>query len=123
MTPPGRARQEVLSRFERGGIGTDRITFHPRRSRDEYMRGYNEIDISLDTFPYAGHTTSLDAMWMGVPVVSLYGNTCVSRGGLSQLSNLGLADRSTGRRVFVDRHAVRTICPALPNSAQGCATG
>jgi predicted O-linked N-acetylglucosamine transferase (SPINDLY family) len=97
MTPPGRARQEVLSRFERGGIGADRITFHPRRSRDEYMRGYNEIDISLDTFPYAGHTTSLDAMWMGVPVVSLYGDTCVSRGGLSQLSNLGLADLASDR--------------------------
>jgi len=46
----------------------------------------------LDTFPYNGHTTSLDAFWMGVPVVSLAGKTPVSRAGLSQLSNLGLRE-------------------------------
>jgi predicted O-linked N-acetylglucosamine transferase (SPINDLY family) len=46
----------------------------------------------LDPFPYNGHTTSLDALWMGVPVVSLAGKTRVSRGGLSILSNLGLPE-------------------------------
>jgi predicted O-linked N-acetylglucosamine transferase (SPINDLY family) len=50
------------------------------------------VDIVLDTFPYNGHTTSLDALWMGVPVVSLAGNAPVSRAGLSQLSNLGLPE-------------------------------
>ena len=43
----------------------------------------------LDTYPYNGHTTSLDALWMGVPVVSLAGESAVSRAGWSQLSNLG----------------------------------
>jgi predicted O-linked N-acetylglucosamine transferase (SPINDLY family) len=52
---------------------------------------YQRIDIVLDTFPYNGHTTSLDALWMGVPVVSLCGERPVSRAGLSQLSNLGLS--------------------------------
>lgn len=46
----------------------------------------------LDPFPYNGHTTSLDALWMGVPVVSLAGGPIVSRAGLSQLSNLGLQE-------------------------------
>ena len=46
----------------------------------------------MDTFPYNGHTTNLDALWMGVPVVSLAGKTPVSRAGLSQLTNLGLPD-------------------------------
>jgi predicted O-linked N-acetylglucosamine transferase (SPINDLY family) len=52
---------------------------------------YHQLDIVLDTFPYNGHTTSLDALWMGSPVVSLAGERPVSRGGLSQLSNLGLS--------------------------------
>jgi predicted O-linked N-acetylglucosamine transferase (SPINDLY family) len=46
----------------------------------------------LDPFPYGGHTTSLDAFWMGVPVISLAGAQIVSRAGLSQLSNLGLRE-------------------------------
>ena len=45
-----------------------------------------------DPFPYNGHTTSLDALWMGVPVVSLAGQRAVSRAGLSQLTNLGLPE-------------------------------
>jgi predicted O-linked N-acetylglucosamine transferase (SPINDLY family) len=48
--------------------------------------------VGLDTFPYNGHTTSLDSFWMGVPVVTLVGKTLVGRGGLSQLSNLGLTE-------------------------------
>ena len=44
----------------------------------------------LETLPYNGHTTSLDAFWMGVPVISLVGPTVVGRAGLSQLTNLGL---------------------------------
>jgi predicted O-linked N-acetylglucosamine transferase (SPINDLY family) len=53
---------------------------------------YHRVDIVLDTFPYNGHTTSLDALWMGVPVVSLAGKAPVSRAGLSQLTNLGLPE-------------------------------
>jgi predicted O-linked N-acetylglucosamine transferase (SPINDLY family) len=53
---------------------------------------YHQLDIVLDTFPYNGHTTSLDALWMGVPVVSLAREQPVSRGGYSQLSNLGLPE-------------------------------
>ena len=73
-------------------ISEDRIEFVDYRPRAEYLKHYDRIDICLDTFPYNGHTTSLDAMWMGVPVVSLCGNTAPSRGGFSQASNLNLIE-------------------------------
>src|ERR1700689_362610 len=58
----------------------------------EYFQLYHCIDVALDPFPYGGGTTTCDALWMGVPVVSLAGRTAVGRGGLSILSNVGLAD-------------------------------
>ena len=61
-------------------------------STAEYFRIYERMDVALDPFPYGGGTTTCDALWMGVPVVSLAGQTAVGRGGLSILSNLGLAD-------------------------------
>jgi protein O-GlcNAc transferase len=70
----------------------DRVDFSEFQPREKYLQIYNRIDLGLDTFPYNGHTTSLDSLWMGVPVVSLAGNTAVSRAGFSQASNLGLAD-------------------------------
>jgi predicted O-linked N-acetylglucosamine transferase (SPINDLY family) len=62
----------------------------------KYFEQYNQIDVALDPFPYAGGTTTCDALWMGVPVVSLTGKTAVSRGGLSILSNLGKPEWATG---------------------------
>ncbi len=58
----------------------------------EYFLTYEHIDIALDTFPFAGGTTTCDALWMGVPVISLAGQTSVGRGGVSILSNIGLPD-------------------------------
>ena len=50
------------------------------------------MDIYLDPFPHAGHTTSMDALWMGVPLITLAGRTAVGRGGVFLLANLGLQD-------------------------------
>jgi predicted O-linked N-acetylglucosamine transferase (SPINDLY family) len=69
-----------------------RVEFFELLPRREYLELYHRLDIVLDTFPYNGHTTSLDALWMGVPVVSLAGDAPVSRAGLSQLTNLGLPE-------------------------------
>ncbi len=88
----GYQRQQVLGALEQAGVATNRITFVANRPRHEYLQLYHEIDIGLDTFPYNGHTTSLDSFWMGVPVVTIVGQTAVGRGGLSQLSNLGLRE-------------------------------
>ncbi len=73
-------------------ISPDRITTTPRTSPQEYMCIYNRIDLALDTIPYNGHTTSLDAFWMGVPVITLVGKDAPARGGLSLLNNLQLPE-------------------------------
>ncbi len=70
----------------------DRVEFVQRQSRAKYLAFYNRIDIGLDTLPYNGHTTSLDSLWMGVPVVTMIGKTVVGCAGFSQLSNLGLRE-------------------------------
>jgi FkbM family methyltransferase len=85
-------RRRVLDGLVQHGIGAERIEFVSRKPHKEYLALYHQIDIGLDTFPYNGHTTSLDAFWMGVPVVTLVGKTVVGRAGLSQLSNLGLQE-------------------------------
>ncbi|WP_131989382.1 O-linked N-acetylglucosamine transferase, SPINDLY family protein [Chthoniobacter flavus] len=88
----GSQRQRTWDLFARHGISAERISFAEPRARTDYLKLYYDVDIVLDTFPYNGHTTSLDALWMGVPVVSLVGEVAVSRAGLSQLNNLGLPE-------------------------------
>jgi predicted O-linked N-acetylglucosamine transferase (SPINDLY family) len=90
--PKGRARDHVCSILRGGGVEPDRIDFVDRCGRPEYLRRYCNIDIGLEVFPYNGHTTSLDALWMGVPVVALAGETVVARAGLSQAMRLGLPE-------------------------------
>ena len=90
MAPPGRHRRRLLQRLAAQEIAEERIRFVEFRPRAEYLRSYHDIDLGLDTFPYNGHTTSLDSLWMGVPMITRVGRTCVGRGGLSQLFHLGL---------------------------------
>jgi predicted O-linked N-acetylglucosamine transferase (SPINDLY family) len=92
MSSPGSHRQRTVDLLAGEGMEAERIEFVEPRPRREYLGLYQQLDIVLDTFPYNGHTTSLDALWMGVPVVSLAGQQPVSRAGLSQLSNLGLPE-------------------------------
>ena len=88
----GKHRRQALDMLAEEGVGGDRVTFVAIRPRSQYLRYYHGIDIGLDTVPYNGHTTSLDAFWMGVPVVTLTGSTVVGRAGLCQLMNLGLPE-------------------------------
>ncbi|HEY8747812.1 MAG TPA: tetratricopeptide repeat protein, partial [Tepidisphaeraceae bacterium] len=88
----GTHRQRTLDEFAAAGVDVARIEFVGRVSPSQYFGQYNGIDIALDTFPYPGGTTTCDALWMGVPVVCLPGGTSISRGGLSVLSNVGLAE-------------------------------
>jgi predicted O-linked N-acetylglucosamine transferase (SPINDLY family) len=88
----GSHRQMLLDRLQRNGIEPGRVRFADFLPVDKYLELNQQIDIALDSFPYGGGTTTLDALWMGVPVISLAGKTAVGRGGLSILSNLGLAE-------------------------------
>jgi protein O-GlcNAc transferase len=92
MAPAGRHRRRLLERLEAKDITAKRVDFVEFRPRAEYLRTYHNIDFGLDTFPYNGHTTSLDGLWMGVPSVTRVGRTSVGRGGLSQLFHLDLLD-------------------------------
>jgi protein O-GlcNAc transferase len=90
LLAPRAARAGILVNFQNHGIGADRIEFVDRAVRTQYLATYHRIDIGLDTVPYNGHTTTLDSLWMGVPVITLVGDAPVGRAGWSQLSNLGL---------------------------------
>ena len=92
LAPAGDARKTTLDSFAAHGIDPVRVEFVEYQARLQYLSTYRSIDVCLDTFPYNGHTTSLDAFWMGVPVVTLVGATVVGRAGLSQATNLGLPE-------------------------------
>jgi predicted O-linked N-acetylglucosamine transferase (SPINDLY family) len=89
---PGSHRNELLDRFVSCGVASDRIEFVGRLPLLDYMARYRHVDIALDPFPFSGGTTSCDALWMGVPIVTLRGKTAVGRGGASILTTVGLRD-------------------------------
>ncbi len=85
-------RQYVIKRFATQGIGSDRLTLEGPASRAEYLSSYRRIDIVLDTFPFPGGTTTVEALWMGVPVLTLAGKRFVARQGVGILMNAGLPE-------------------------------
>jgi len=85
-------RQAVLERFTQAGIAPDRIELVGLQPLEQYFDVFNRIDIALDPFPYNGGITTCDALYMGVPVVSLSGKTAVGRAGHSILTNVGVPE-------------------------------
>ena len=83
-------KDSMISAFEQQGVAADRLIFISVRG--QHMRWYNEMDISLDTFPQTGGTTTCESMFMGVPVISLVGPAFFERLSYSNLSNAGLGD-------------------------------
>jgi predicted O-linked N-acetylglucosamine transferase (SPINDLY family) len=88
----GPEQRGLRERLVRWGLPGDRIDLMPPTSRQQYLARHADIDIILDTFPYAGHTTTLDAIWMGVPVVTLYGAAHLTREGFAVLKQTGLPE-------------------------------
>ena len=85
-------RHDILLRLADVGIPKERILLSESTPRLEYLKSHAEVDIILDSFPYPGGTTTCDALWMGVPTVTLLGNTMLSRQGVSLLTCAGLED-------------------------------
>ena len=83
-----RAKQQLLSLFVQNGVDASRIEILPYLPFNEHLTQYHRVDIALDTFPYNGTTTTCEALWMGVPVITLTGNTHASRVGTSILGQI-----------------------------------
>ncbi len=84
-------RSALLRRFERAGLETGRVKLIDRTpGLDAHLTAYNQVDIALDPYPYTGTTTTVEALWMGVPVLTLKGDRFVAHVGESLLSNVGL---------------------------------
>jgi protein O-GlcNAc transferase len=94
LAPHGRHRAHILEML---AVAEPRVQFLDFAPRDHYLQYYHQIDLGLDAIPYNGHTTSLDSMWMGVPVVTVLGQTIVGRAGWSQLCNLDLREFAAQR--------------------------
>lgn len=86
------ATRRLTERFSHAGVSPDRLELVYRMPERDYLEAYQPIDIALDPFPFNGRATTCDALWMGVPVLSVAGVDSRSRQGQSILTNLGLPD-------------------------------
>ena len=86
----------LLDQFALHGIESRRLQIIGRRSRGDYFRLYQDIDICLDTFPYGGCNTTADALWMGIPVVTQAAKHSISRQGVGPLSLVGVKELIAG---------------------------
>ncbi|NDH28734.1 MAG: hypothetical protein EBX81_05390, partial [bacterium] len=133
LAKQGSHRRRIIAEMGRRGIAAERIRFAdylPPAStlaQGPLLSRYHDIDLALDTFPYGGMTTTLDALWMGIPVISLVGDRNLSRAGLSLLSNVGLADLAadsvdgyveTAVRMAQDRQRLATLRTSLRERMQ-----
>jgi predicted O-linked N-acetylglucosamine transferase (SPINDLY family) len=84
-------RRETEARLVRLGLPLDRVVLEPRKPSNQYVL-YNRIDIALDPFPFNGGATTMDALWMGVPVITLAGEYFTARMGVTILTNAGLPE-------------------------------
>ena len=84
--------ENLRLRLSQVGIVPERVKVGCLLAREDYLASYSEVDIMLDTFPYPGGTTTCEALWMGVPTLTLSGDTLLGRQGASLLNCAGLQD-------------------------------
>jgi len=90
--PAGNAQASLKACFAAAGVDPGRLEIRDRVPRDQFNALVLQIDIALDSFPYGGTTTTCDALWKCIPVVSLSGDTTASRSGASLLNAVGLGE-------------------------------
>ena len=84
--------KRLVQRLRQHGIDPAQVAMHGIVHREAYLAAHSEVDLILDTFPYPGGTTTCEALWMGVPTLTLAGNRLLSRQGASLLSAAGLPE-------------------------------
>lgn len=84
--------QDILRRLAEVGVAPERVSVRPPSGRAQYLSAYADVDIVLDTFPYTGGTTTCEALWMGVPTLTLAGDSMLARQGVGMMTCAGLAD-------------------------------
>ena len=94
--PEGMARERLRAGFGACDIDAERLDFRGWMPTAAFHAAHHEVDIALDPFPVNGGTTTCETLWMGVPVVSLYGATFVGRAGTSLLNAAGLGELVAG---------------------------
>lgn len=84
--------RKLNEEFIAAGVDPGRLSFHPRMAMDRYLALHHEVDICLDTYPYGGGTTTIHALWMGVPTLTVAGPTPAARQGAAIMGQLGLEE-------------------------------
>jgi predicted O-linked N-acetylglucosamine transferase (SPINDLY family) len=82
----------IAERYAAHGITADRLLVLGAGPRAAYLATYQQVDIALDPFPYTGGTTTAEALWMGVPVLTLAGKSFLSRQGVGLMMNAGMPE-------------------------------
>lgn len=95
--PSNGAPEEVVQWFEAEGVSLDRVFFYPRTGLSEYLKLHEQVDLCLDTFPYTGGTTTLHALWLGVPTLTIAGDTVSGRQSSANLHSVGLGEVCVAR--------------------------
>jgi predicted O-linked N-acetylglucosamine transferase (SPINDLY family) len=110
-------RQLTQERFAAHGIAAERLLLEGAESREKYFAAYQRVDIALDPFPYPGGTTTVESLWMGVPVLNLAGQSFLFRQGAGFLTNAGLPEWIANSR---DDYVQRVVMQAanLPQLAE-----
>ena len=110
-------REHIVTQFARHGIHADRLTLDSAdESATDHLARYHAVDISLDPFPFNGSTTSFESLYMGVPVLTLAGESMVSRWGATILTRVGLTEWITDSESgFLQ--AAQTLAADLPRLA------
>jgi predicted O-linked N-acetylglucosamine transferase (SPINDLY family) len=81
--------EAIKKSFQSSGVNSDRLVFEGQTNRMDYFNAYNKVDIALDPFPYPGGTTSVEGLWMGVPVIARKGNRFIAHNGETIAHNSG----------------------------------
>ena len=86
------AKFNLQQKAEIAGINANRLIFAPRAPIESHLERQTHADLFLDTLPYNAHTTASDALYMGLPILTILGNTFPARVTASLLSNIGLSE-------------------------------